>query len=138
VNLKDSNSDPIIFFDGICNLCNASVDFVMRHDKQYRFKFASLQSKIAKDMLLEKGINLDDLESIILYKKGQIKQKSNAVLSIAWTLGFPFSLGYVFKLIPRFLRNYVYDVIARNRYKWFGKKSICRLPTPEEQKSFLS
>ena len=138
MNLKDSNSDPIIFFDGICNLCNASVDFVMRHDKRQRFKFASLQSEIAKDVLLGKGINLDDLESIVLYRNGQIIQKSNAVLSIAWTLGFPFCLGYVFKLIPRFLRNYVYDVIARNRYKWFGKKSSCRLPTPEEQNRFLS
>lgn len=137
MNSQESNSDPIIFFDGVCNLCNASVDLVVRYDKNHRFKFASLQSGIAKELLPDSGINLDVLESFVLYNKGQIIQKSNAVLSIAWTLGFPFSLLFIFKLIPRFLRNYVYDLIARNRYKWFGQKQSCRVPTAEERDRFI-
>ncbi len=80
---------------------------------------------------------MENPESLVYYRSGIIKQKSNAVLSIAVGLGFPYSLAYVFKIIPRFLRNYVYDVIARNRYNWFGKKNTCRIPTEAERELFL-
>ena len=128
---------PVIFFDGVCNLCNASVDRVMRWDKKGIFKFASLQSDYAKTVLSDTPINPEDLESIVYYNEGVVKQKSNAALAVVLKLGLPYSLLYVFKLIPRFLRNYLYDIVARNRYKWFGKKETCRLPTEAEQSRFL-
>lgn len=134
---SETHSGPIIFFDGVCNLCNSSVDRVIRWDKKSVFRFASLQSKKAEELLQPFNLNLKDPGSIVYYHKGKIRQKSNAVLSILLKLGLPFSLLYVFKITPRFLRNYVYDVIARNRYKWFGVKETCRIPTEEEKALFI-
>jgi predicted DCC family thiol-disulfide oxidoreductase YuxK len=132
-----SSQNPIIFFDGICNLCNSSVDYVIKHDKKQKFRFASLQSIYAQELLKDSVITLDNPQSLVYYHNGIIKQKSNAVLTIGYKLGFPFSLGVVFFIVPRFLRNYIYDVIARNRYKWFGQKDTCRIPSDSEKSLFL-
>jgi len=133
---KDYNG-PIILFDGICNLCNSSVDRVIRWDRKKVFRFASLQSEFAKNLLNNTSVNPRDLDSIVYFHQGKVKQKSNAVMAIVLKLGFPYSLLYVFKLVPRFLRNYVYDIVARNRYQWFGEKETCRIPTEEEKSLFM-
>jgi len=109
----------------------------MRWDNKGVFKFASLQSDYAKDVLSDSHIDPKALESIVYYHNGKIKQKSNAALTVALKLGLPYSLLYVFKIVPRFLRNYVYDVIARNRYAWFGKRDACMVPTEDEKELFL-
>jgi predicted DCC family thiol-disulfide oxidoreductase YuxK len=137
----DSNThtikDRIIFFDGVCNLCNSSVDVVMRHDKSASFKFASLQSDFAKRVLPEFGVEPSDLDSIALIDNGIVYQRSSAALKIAGKLSGLYPLLGVFWIVPKGLRNLVYDWVARNRYKWFGKKDSCRLPTAEERALFL-
>ena len=134
---NEEYTGPIILFDGVCNLCNSSVDKVIRWDKKKKFRFASLQSAFAINLLNNSSVNPKDLKSIVYYHEGKVKQKSNAVLAIVFQLGFPYSLLYVFKLIPRFLRNYVYDIVAKNRYQWFGEKETCRIPTEEEKSLFM-
>jgi predicted DCC family thiol-disulfide oxidoreductase YuxK len=128
-------SSTTVFFDGVCNLCSGSVQFIIRHDKCNRFKFASLQSEYAKKELV--GADLKNVDSIVLKKDEKIFVKSGAALRIASFLGFPINLLMVFIIIPPFIRNFVYDVIARNRYKWFGKKEVCWIPSPDLKSKFL-
>lgn len=127
----------IIIFDGVCNLCNASVDFVIRRDSKGYFQFTANQNEAGRRILTEKGLDPDDVSTIYLYENGKLYNKSTAALRIARKLPFPWKLGYVFMIIPAFLRNIVYDFIARNRYKWMGKKDSCRLPSPEEAARFV-
>jgi len=137
ISTEDKIDFPILFFDGVCTLCNQSVDFVIRHDKKKKIRFAALQSQTAQNLLKDRIVSLQNPNSLVWYNQGKIKQKSNAVFALVPHLGFPFTLSLILWVIPRFLRNYVYDVIARNRYKWFGKKESCRIPTQEEQQLFL-
>ena len=123
----------IIFFDGVCNLCNGFVDFVIDRDGGIH-KFASLQGETAQKILGERAIVLD---SVILWSDGKILEKSSAALSIANEMGFPWALSGIFWLVPRFLRDWVYDFVAKNRYRFFGKRETCRLPTPGEKARFL-
>lgn len=125
----------IIFFDGVCNLCDWSVNFVLDHDSSNHFHFASLQSDAAREYIAD--LDSENLSSVILWEEGKVYQKSDAALRIASHLRFPYRLLSVFKLIPGGLRDYVYDFIATNRYKWFGKKTECKLPTPELKDRFL-
>lgn len=125
-----------IFFDGVCNLCNSSVNFVIDRDKKEKFTFAALQSDYAKSQLGE-AVNLDELESIVLQKNGRTYTRSDAALEIARGLGGGWTFLYGFKLLPRFLRDWAYDLIARNRYRWFGKRESCRMPTPALKARFL-
>ena len=127
----------IIYFDGVCNLCNASVDFVIKRDKNKKFRFASLQSEAGQKILVENNFNQSDYDSFILEHKGKVYIKSTAALQVAINLGFPLNLMGIFLLIPSFIRNWVYEQIAKNRYKWFGKKETCRLPSAEERALFL-
>lgn len=132
--------DHVVLFDGVCNLCNSSVDFIIRNDKRGRFKVAPLQSDTGKKLLKDAGLSeerIASLDSVLLYRKGRVYGKSKAALEIAKNLGFPISLLYGFIIIPPFLRDIVYNFIARNRYRWFGKKETCRLPTEEERARFL-
>jgi predicted DCC family thiol-disulfide oxidoreductase YuxK len=129
--------EDIIFFDGVCNLCNGSINFIIDQDPAGRFKFASLQSDLAREMLPPFGVNPESLESIVFYSKGRLYRKSRAVLEISRRMRGLWPALYVFALIPPFLRNVLYDVIARNRYRWFGKKDACRIPTPELGSRFL-
>lgn len=127
----------IVFFDGVCNLCNKSVDFILKRDHHRKFRYASLQSSIADNMLGEKGVDTSDIRTIILLKDQKIFYKSDAVLEIARDLRPPWPVLYIFKLVPRFIRDAMYNLISKNRYNWFGKRDTCRIPTTEEKDLFL-
>ncbi|WMI64670.1 DCC1-like thiol-disulfide oxidoreductase family protein [Aestuariibaculum sp. YM273] len=128
----------LILFDGVCNLCNSSVNFIIKHDKKNAFLFTPLQSHLGKQIIEEYNIDTNKTDSILLYipKKG-ITYKSTAALKIASHLGFPVKILSVFLIIPTFIRNWVYDFIAKNRYKWFGKKETCMIPSPKLKSKFL-
>jgi predicted DCC family thiol-disulfide oxidoreductase YuxK len=129
----------LILFDGICNLCNTSVLYVIKHDKANRFMFAPLQSEAGKQIIEKFNIDSSQTDSILLYSKDKgLSIKSSAALKIAKHLGFPRNLMAVFFIIPTFIRNWVYDFVARNRYKWYGKKDACMIPTPELTAKFLT
>lgn len=131
-------TNPIIFFDGVCNLCNTSVQFVIRHDKKKQFLFASLQSPIGQQLLKEHQLSSDHYDSFILYEQQKIYLASTGALKCARRLAAPWSWLYGLLIIPRFIRDAIYHFIARNRYRWFGKKEACWLPTPELKSRFLS
>jgi len=132
-----STTTTILFFDGHCNLCNNSVDFVITRDKKRVFRFAPLQGETAKDVLGDVNIDLEHPDSFVLSKDNEVYFRSTAALMVARQLGFPWSLMSVFLVVPPFIRDAVYNLIARNRYKWFGRKETCRLPSPEERSLFL-
>jgi predicted DCC family thiol-disulfide oxidoreductase YuxK len=139
-NIQDIAKDQlVILFDGVCNLCNSSVLFVIRKDPKNRFLFAPLQGKFGTNLIRTYEIDTKKMDSIILYdpQKKQVTYKSAAALGIASYLSFPYRMATVFFIIPGFLRDLVYDFIARNRYKWFGKKEACMVPTPELKAKFL-
>jgi predicted DCC family thiol-disulfide oxidoreductase YuxK len=128
----------IILFDGVCNLCDASVQFIIKHDTKDLFRFVALQSDLGIEIINYIGIDAKNTDSIILYKPGiAYYYKSSAALEIAKELGGLFSFGTVFKVIPEIFRNQIYDYIAKNRYKWYGKKESCMLPTAELKAKFL-
>ncbi len=128
----------IILFDGVCNLCDASVQFIIKHDKKDVFRFVALQSDLGLEIIKYIGIDARNIDSIILYKPGiAYYYKSSAALEIAKELGGFFSLVIIFKIIPETFRNKMYDFIAKNRYKWYGKKESCMLPTAELKAKFL-
>ncbi len=128
----------IILFDGVCNLCNSSVQFVIKRDKKDLFRYAALQSEVGQQLVQERRIDTTQVDSIVLIEPGvAYYTKSDAALEIAQDLGGLWKLTVVFSWIPTSIRNAVYDFIARNRYKWFGKKESCMVPTPELQAKFL-
>lgn len=127
----------IVFFDGYCNLCNRSIDYLIRKDKHQKLRYASQQSNFAQDFFQTLQFDLQAAESIVFYNQGKVYIKSSAVLKIMSVLGFPYNLMAVFFIIPNFLRNSIYNFIAANRYQWFGKKSTCRVPTEKEKAMFL-
>lgn len=126
----------IILFDGICNFCNNSVQFIIKRDPHAYFKFASLQSDIGKRLLKEYGLH-DDIDSFVLIEKNRCYLKSSAAIHVCKHLKGMWKLLYMFRFIPPPIRNIAYDIIARNRYKWFGKKESCMLPSKEERERFL-
>ncbi|GAB4165730.1 MAG: DUF393 domain-containing protein [Winogradskyella sp.] len=129
----------LILFDGVCNLCNSSVLFVIKRDKKNKFLFAPLQSDIGKTITQHFKIDTEQVDSILLYnpKKEKIYYKSTAALHVAKQLNFPVVLMVIFFIIPSFVRDWVYDFVAKNRYKWYGKKEACMIPTPELKAKFL-
>jgi predicted DCC family thiol-disulfide oxidoreductase YuxK len=134
INLE--NQPYIVIFDGLCNLCNGAVQFIIRHDKKNRFVFASLQSEVAKKLLNEIQVP-SSLETIVLIKGHKHFQKSDAVLEIAKNLSGFWPMVHGFKIIPRFLRDVLYNCVAKNRYTWFGKQNSCTSPSPEIRNKFL-
>src|SRR5687768_5075707 len=128
----------IILFDGVCNLCNGFVRFLIRRDPQNRFRFASLQSVTGRRLLREHGFPEHPLNSVVYIKDGRSYQTSEAVLEILKTLGGAWSILGLFRLVPRGIRDGMYRFIARRRYRWFGKKEACMIPTPQLQHRFLS
>jgi predicted DCC family thiol-disulfide oxidoreductase YuxK len=124
---------PVILFDGVCNLCTGSVQFVIERDSRKRFRFASLQSPVAERLLGRR----DDLESMVLVENQKVYRKSTAALRIARRLDGPWPALSIFLLIPRPLRDWVYDAIGRRRYRWFGKRDACWVPSPELRERFL-
>ncbi len=136
LNIQSDKS--LILFDGVCNLCNTSVQFVIKHDKANKYLFTPLQSKIGQQVIKAYNLDTTKVDSILLYSKDKgLKIKSTAALHIAKDLGFPINVLSQFLVIPRFVRDWVYDYIAKNRYKWYGKKESCMIPTPELQSKFL-
>lgn len=128
----------IILFDGVCNLCNSSVQFVIKRDKKDLFRYAALQSEVGQQLVAERHIDTRQVDSIILIEPGvAYYTKSDAALEIAKDLGGFWKLSSIFMWIPRAIRNAVYDFVARNRYKWFGRKEACMIPTPELRAKFL-
>jgi predicted DCC family thiol-disulfide oxidoreductase YuxK len=134
----DGPSNHIILFDGVCNLCNGFVQFVIRYDKKYEFKFASLQSAYATSLPELKDKIGNSLSTIVLKQQEHYYFKSTAALKVARLLAFPVSAAYVFIIIPASVRDAVYNWIASNRYRWFGKRNECWLPTPELKNRFLN
>lgn len=132
-----SPRSDVILFDGVCNLCNGFVQFVMARDPQARFSFASLQSGAAARLLSGRcGRSLPD--SVLLLQGGRLHEESDAALHVLRGLRFPWNLLYGFIIVPPPLRNLVYRWVARNRYRWFGKRDVCMVPTPAEQARFLN
>jgi predicted DCC family thiol-disulfide oxidoreductase YuxK len=129
--------EQVILFDGICNFCNSSINFVIDRDHKNVFKFAALQSEAGQILLQKYHFPTDKADSVMLLKNGKVYEKSTAVLEIARTLGGFWQVFYIFIVIPPFIRNFFYDLIAKNRYKLFGKKDTCRIPTPELKAKFL-
>lgn len=127
----------IILFDGVCNFCNASVNFVIRRDQHDRFRFAPLQSAVGQALQEQYQLDPNTLSTFILVDNGKVYTKSTAALKVARRLGFPVNLGYLFIILPPFLRNAVYDLVAKNRYKWFGKKETCMVPDERVRRKFI-
>ena len=128
----------IILFDGVCNLCDSAVQFIIKHDKKDIFRFISLQSDLGKEITNYLGINRTNLDSIILYQPGYAYyHKSQAVFEIAKDLGGIYSLSAIFSVLPSSLTDNMYDYIAKNRYNWYGKKVSCMLPTNDLKAKFL-
>lgn len=128
----------IILFDGVCNLCNSAVQFVIKNDKKDVFRFVALQSELGQEILTYIGIDSKNIDSIVLYEPGvAYYYKSAAAIEIARNLGGFWHFGTVFQIIPTAIRNQLYDYIAKNRYKWYGKKESCMIPTPELRAKFL-
>lgn len=126
-----------ILFDGMCNLCNGTVLFIIRHDKKERFVFSSLQSHIAATLLAGLPPTAEKMDSVVFIENGTIYTRSTAVLRIARRLGGGWSLFYGFIIIPPFLRDGIYDIIAKYRYRFFGKQEKCMIPSPELSRRFL-
>ena len=127
----------VVYFDGVCNLCNGAVNFLIDQDKKKQLKFASLQSEAGEEVLRRYGLPDREYDSFIFLKDGTLYQKSDAVLEVVKTLGGGWSLLYGFRIIPCAARDWLYTQVAQNRYRWFGKRNECRLPTPELKARFL-
>jgi predicted DCC family thiol-disulfide oxidoreductase YuxK len=129
---------PVLLFDGVCNLCNSAVQFVLERDRQQAFRFASLQSRAARDLLAEQNVTAGDLpDSMVLIDASGVHIRSDAALRVARHLGWPYSWLGAGRIVPRAVRDGIYAWIARNRYRWFGKRDVCRLATPAERDRFL-
>ncbi|SIR61365.1 thiol-disulfide oxidoreductase DCC family protein [Natronorubrum thiooxidans] len=131
------DGDPIVLFDGVCNLCNGFVQFLVPRDTEEKFYFASLQSAVGTELLAEHDLPTDDLESIVLIEGETCYVKSAAVIRIASILGGAYALLGPFRFVPRPVRDLLYDLVAANRYRLFGKKEQCMMPTGDVQQRFL-
>ena len=127
---------PVILFDGVCNLCTGSVQFILKRDKEKRFLFASLQSNYGQELLKRYDLPADTFNSFILYQDGKVLTRSAAALEMFQQLK-GWKWVKIFRIVPKFIRDAVYNLIAKNRYKWFGQKNECWLPTPDLKGRFL-
>ena len=128
---------PVILFDGVCNLCSAAVRFVIERDPAARFSFASLQSDAARRLLADAGAVAPLPDSVVLLDAAGVHTRSDAALRIAAGLRLPWSLAAGLRIVPKALRDPVYDFVARHRYRWFGRQDACLVPTPEHRPRFL-
>lgn len=129
---------PIILFDGVCNLCTQSVQFIIRRDPARKFRFAPLQSEFGQQVLKHFNLPVTRMNTLILLHEGKIYLKSTAALRIANELSGVWSALYALAIIPAFIRDPVYELIARNRYKWFGKRDNCMVPSPQLKDLFIN
>jgi predicted DCC family thiol-disulfide oxidoreductase YuxK len=123
---------PIIVFDAMCVLCSANAQFILAHDKKGHFRLASTQGEVGAALLERFGVDPDDPDTIIVVDRDQVWRNSDAVLAIYSGLGWPWRVMSLFKLVPRFIRDPIYRFVATNRYRIFGKRETCWLPTPEQ------
>jgi predicted DCC family thiol-disulfide oxidoreductase YuxK len=133
----EPNRTLLILFDGVCNLCNGFVQFLIKRDPAGKFRFASLQSDFGRSQLLRFNLDPDLLHSVILIEGDNVLQRSDAALRIVNQLGGAWKILNAFKIFPKFLRDALYNVVARNRYKVFGKRDSCMIPTPELKARFI-
>ena len=129
--------NPVIVFDGVCNLCCSSVQFIIKRDRNKRFRFASIQSELGHAILNRAALSSGNFDSIILWEKGKCYVKSTAALRIAKHLSGLWPLLYLFMIVPDMIRDSLYQIIANNRYKWFGKKTECWIPSTELNALFI-
>jgi predicted DCC family thiol-disulfide oxidoreductase YuxK len=127
----------VVLFDGVCNLCNGAVQFLLRRDRRRRFRFAALQSAAGQALLRQHGMATDSLETIVVLEGGRARVRSAAALLLARRLPWPWPLLAIFTVCPRPLRDALYSFVARHRYRWFGRRESCMLPTPETADRFL-
>lgn len=132
-----ADQHPIVLFDGVCNLCNTTVQFIIRHDRQHLFRFAALQSEAGLYFLKKYNLPTQNFESFVLVYQQKHYTQSNAALNLLYHLGSIWRIGYGLILVPPFLRNSIYNFIAQNRYRWFGRQETCLMPTPELKARFL-
>lgn len=129
--------ERIILFDGVCNLCNHSVQFIIKRDPKGYFKFASLHSEIGQYLLRQHGLN-QGMDSFVLIENKKIFMRSTAALRVSMQLSGFWKFLTIFLIVPPFIRDFLYNIIAKNRYRWFGKRDSCMLPTPEVKKRFIN
>jgi predicted DCC family thiol-disulfide oxidoreductase YuxK len=134
---EDFGNQRIIFFDGVCNLCQQSVQFILAHDPKVIFSFASLQGEAAKKILSSRQLDAQQMNSFVLLEKGKVYTRSTAALRVAKQMSGIWPVLCVFMVVPSFIRDAVYNWIARNRYHWFGKLETCWIPSPEWKERFL-
>ena len=127
----------VVLFDGVCNFCNATINFVIEHDRAGHFKFAPLQSKVGERLMTENGIDRIETDSVILVEDGKAYTHSDAALRIARRLDGIWSWAYALRIVPRFIRDAGYRLFAKNRYRLFGRQDACMMPTPEIRARFL-
>ena len=135
--MNPEQTHSIILFDGVCNLCNNAINLVIKRDKKNRYRFTALQEEPGLSLLKRYNINTNDVDSIVLIENEKAYKKSTAALRVARTLSGAWPLLYGFIIVPAFIRNIVYDFIAKHRYNWYGKKESCMIPTPELKSKFL-
>lgn len=131
------NAKKIIFFDGVCNLCNSTVQFLIKHNKSNTLHFASLQSDLGQKFLKENCLKIENFETIYYLKNKKIYSHSSAILEIFKELNGFYPYLSILKIVPKFIRDAVYCMVSKNRYRWFGKKESCWLPTTELKEKFL-
>ena len=128
---------PIVLFDGVCNLCTASVQFIIRRDRAAIFYFAPLQSEIGREICQSHGLDPVDVQTFVLISRGRMLVRSDAAIEVISRFGGAWKFVTIFRLIPRVVRDWIYSTIARNRYRWFGRADACMIPTPDVKARFL-
>ncbi|BBM82588.1 thiol-disulfide oxidoreductase DCC family protein [Candidatus Uabimicrobium amorphum] len=129
---------PILLFDGVCNFCDGTVNFIIDRDPHKNIRFAALQSESGQQLLKKFSLDTENFDSLVVVHKGRYFKKTSAVWRVVRWMKFPWNLLSIFIVIPPFIGNFFYDIVARNRYKWFGKLEYCRMPTPDIQERFLT
>ena len=134
---NSSFSKSIILFDGVCNLCNGYINFIIKRTSSDKIRFGTLQSKTGQELLEKNGLNPNALDTVVMIENGKLFTKSDVPLKIAKEMKGGWKIFSAFIILPKFIRDGIYSFIARNRYRWFGKKESCMIPTPELKKLFL-
>lgn len=135
--MKQEQEGPIVMFDGVCNLCNGLVKFAIKRDKRGILRFASLQSEPAKEIMRVHGLDENQLKTFVFVENGKAYTRSTAGLKLLRSFGGLWSLAYALIVIPRPIRDIIYNFISKNRYRWFGKQEVCMIPGPEVKARFL-
>jgi predicted DCC family thiol-disulfide oxidoreductase YuxK len=135
---ENSISLPVVLFDGVCKLCNGSVDFILHRDRKGRVKLASLQSDYSRTVLQKHKKNPDIMNTMMLLEGTRLSEKSTAIIRISKYLDGLWPLCMILLIIPRFIRDFIYDIVAKNRYRWFGKYDTCCIPDPEFEDRFYN